>query len=93
MQTTNKLYNENLKVINVNCVPQPKMNSSVQKFSSELNKNLKLGMNVFVAADGNILLNRIKKQGRKNYFALTVRLNYFFLFIGVCILYLSHNLL
>ena len=58
--TTNKLYNENLLVINVNCTPQPKMNSSVQKFSNELNKNLKLGMNVFVAADGNIHLNRLK---------------------------------
>jgi transcription-repair coupling factor (superfamily II helicase) len=57
---TNKLYNDNLKVITVNCTPQPQMQSSVQKFSNELNKNLKLGMNVFVAADGSIHLNRIK---------------------------------
>jgi len=46
--------------ISVNCIPQPNMQSSVQKLTLELNNNLKLGINTFVAADGNIHLNRIK---------------------------------
>ena len=46
--------------IAVNCTPQPNMHSSVQKLTLELNNNLKLGINTFIAADGNIHLNRIK---------------------------------
>jgi transcription-repair coupling factor (superfamily II helicase) len=46
--------------ISVNCSPQPNMHSSVQRFSLEINRNVKLNIQTFVAADGNIHLNRLK---------------------------------
>ncbi|MCL2039553.1 MAG: transcription-repair coupling factor [Bacteroidetes bacterium] len=46
--------------IEVNTTPQPKFNSSVQKFVSELKKYQELKLNTFVAADGDIHLDRLK---------------------------------
>lgn len=41
-------------------VAQPRMHASVQRFASELQKNLNLGIETFVSADGDIHLRRIK---------------------------------
>ena len=46
--------------IQVNCLPQPNFNSSVKKFTKELQEYHKLNFNAFVAADGDIHLNRLK---------------------------------
>ena len=46
--------------IEVNSTPQPKFNSSIQKFTAELKKYQNLRLNAFVAADGDIHLDRLK---------------------------------
>jgi transcription-repair coupling factor (superfamily II helicase) len=46
--------------IEVNCSPQPKFNSSVQRLALELKEYNKLKLNTFVVADGDIHLNRLK---------------------------------
>ena len=46
--------------IEVNCTPQPKFNSSIRKFATELKEHQNLRLNTFVAADGDIHLDRLK---------------------------------
>ncbi len=60
----------NFKCININslgnadielsCTPQPSMHASVQRFAMELDKNIKLNIGTYIAADGEIHLNRLK---------------------------------
>ena len=46
--------------IEVNCLPQPKFNSSIKKFAKELKEYHNLNFNTNVAADGDIHLERLK---------------------------------
>ena len=46
--------------IEVKCTPPPKMNSSIQHFASELMKWFSWKAKVYVAADGDIHLSRLK---------------------------------
>ena len=46
--------------VEVHCMPQPNFNSSVQKFATELKQYHNLKINTFVAADGDIHLDRLK---------------------------------
>ena len=46
--------------IEVNCVPQPNFNSSIQKFAKELKEFHRINFKTIVAADGDIHLNRLK---------------------------------
>ncbi|MDR0927537.1 MAG: transcription-repair coupling factor [Ignavibacteria bacterium] len=46
--------------VNITCTPQPNMHSSVQRLAMEMQRNISLGIPVFIAADGDIHLYRIQ---------------------------------